>query len=82
MEYEVDLLQGSEQRNLDVDSYISLPTGERIREVTINPVNSPIRGRVYPDQAGRYSFVIENRPSLMMETEKTVIIKSRMYLPC
>ena len=80
LEYEVDLTQESSRNNLDLDSFISLPTGETIRQVTIDALNSPIRGKVYAEQAGRYSIVLDNESSLF--TSKTVALKTRMYTPC
>lgn len=79
-EYEVDLIQEGSRNNLDLESFVNLPTGERIREVTIDALNSPIRGKVYAEQAGRYSIVLDNRSSLF--TSKTVALKTRMYTPC
>ena len=79
-EYEVDLVQEGSRNNLDLNAYVSLPTVEQIRQVTIDPLNSPIKGRVYADQAGRYAIVLDNTYSLF--TAKTAKIKSRMYSPC
>lgn len=79
LEYEADLVTGSDESSLDVDSYISVPTGERKRQVTINTLNSPISGRFYADAPGRYALVISNGRSLL---SKTVNVKTRMYFPC
>ena len=79
-EYEADLIQESSRNNLDLNSSVSLPTGEKIRQVTIDALNSPISGKVYADQAGQYSIVLDNQSSLF--TSKTVALKTRMYTPC
>lgn len=79
-EYEVDLIQEGSRNNLDLNSYVSLPTGEQVRQVTINSLNSPIRGKVYADQAGRYAVALDNTHSLF--SSKTAKVKSRMYFPC
>ena len=79
-EYDVDLIQERSRNDLDLDSSISLPTGENIRQVTINSLNSPIQGKVYADHAGRYAIILDNQSSLF--TSKTVSLKTRMYTPC
>ena len=55
MECEVELRQEDENAPMELFSYIALPTGERVREVIINSINSPIRGKIYAEHAGRYS---------------------------
>ena len=80
LEYNVDLIQESSRNNLDLDSFITLPTGETIRQVTLNALNSPIQGKVYAESAGQYAIVLDNRASLF--TSKTVSLKTRMYFPC
>ena len=79
-EYEVDLIQEGSRNDLDLNSYVSLPTGEKIRQVTIDGLNSPITGKVYADQSGQYTIVLDNQSSLF--TSKTVAAKTRMYTPC
>ena len=79
LEYHVDLIQESSRNNLDLDSFINLPTGE-IRQVTIDALNSPIQGKVYAESAGKYTIVLDNQDSLF--TSKTVSLKTRMYTPC
>ena len=79
-EYEVDLIQESSSNHLDLRTHIVIPTGEEMREVIIDAMNSPIRGKVRIDQAGRYAIVLDNSYSLF--TSKTVDIKTRAYWPC
>lgn len=79
-EYEADLIQKDSRNDLDLDSYVTLPTGEKTRQVTIDSLNSPIRGKIYAEQAGGYSVVLDNQSSLF--TSKTVVLKTRMYTPC
>ena len=80
LEYDVDLIQEDSRNDLDLDSFISLPTGETMRNVTIDSLNSPIQGKVYADHAGQYAVVLDNQSSLF--TSKTVSLKTRMYSPC
>ena len=79
-DYHVDLIQESSGNNLDLDSFLTLPTGEAVRQVTVNARNSPIQGKLYAEDAGRYAIVLDNRPSLF--TSKTVTLKTRMFYPC
>ena len=79
-EYEIDLIQEGSRNNLDIDTYVTLPTGETTRHVTVNNLNSPIRGKIYVEQPGRYSVVLDNSSSLF--TSKTIASKTRMYTPC
>ena len=79
-EYHVDLIQESSGNNLDLDSFLTLPTGETVRHVTVNALNSPIQGKLYAEDVGRYAIVLDNRPSLL--TSKTVTLKTRMFYPC
>ena len=74
------MIQEGSRNNFDLDSFITLPTGEAIRQVTIDGSNSPIQGKVYAESAGRYAVVLDNGPSLF--TSKTVVLKTRMYYPC
>ncbi len=93
LEYEVDLKQDDEENPSELFSYIALPTGERVREVVLSPINSPIQGRVYAEQVGRYTLVLGDPPregmtlvdALRMVTQtvlKTASVKTRMYSPC
>ena len=79
-EYHVGLIQESSGNNLDLDIFLTLPTGETVRQVTVNALNSPIQGKLYAEDAGRYAIVLDNRPSLF--TSKTVTLKTRMFYPC
>ena len=79
-EYHVDLIQESSGNNLDLDTFLTLPTGEAVRHVTVDALNSPIQGKLYAEDAGRYAIVLDNRPSLF--TSKTVNLKTRMFYPC
>ena len=60
LEYHLDLIQEGSRNNFDLDSFITLPTGEAIRQVTIDGSNSPIQGKVYAESAGRYAVVLDN----------------------
>ena len=79
-EYHVDLIQENSGNNLDLDSFLTLPTGETVRQVTISALNSPVQGKLYAEDAGQYAIVLDNRSSLF--TSKTVTLKTRMYYPC
>ena len=97
LEYEVDLRQEDEENLVELFSYIALPTGERVREVTINSINSPIQGKVYAEQAGRHSLVLGDPPregmtlidalaiiaqGTLSSGPKVAVAKTRMYTPC
>ena len=64
LEYQVELVEGIAGNKYGLETFISLPTGEKKRKVTLNYVNSPIRGIVHADTPGKYGIVLDNSEPL------------------